>query len=637
LQVEENIKLHSGTDECKNSLGKIPYSEDKEYSASLAHYNPTSYKAIHYERQPQLKLKHVFDLRPLYENLPLWCSRAPRTSTPADSFTLRLEFLLPDRRKIKRDSLVFDLVSTKEYEAAQHGLMYARALFDTIVGELYTYKGITFKKGLQIGPSWIENGVKTCALLSLSACSNRTAISDIFVFATHVIFSAEDLHHMQAINIALWFNDTLLGSMDIGIDDDTYDYLEFARKFYSNAYIQKMVYSTVKNRNILYAFREEKARLGMMVKTGAGWDPVEIKTREDIYHSVLQHNVVEFIPAVNRASEEYPSIITIETDPGDVLVRILGKEKSWKFNTYITEKICRVLDTYKIRYMVKFSGNKGWHIQIPIELTEPFKPYQQVVEAIVNRDLCGLPREEQMLAMMLNFVQLEDVKSYKDPFFVARRFVDLVGAHIMFYELEDIHKVLESSDLKRLLLRVNPVCREDLLRKGSGIYETERGPVKAEIPQILSINPYSKFRRQFKLLIDHSSNKREGKLRSVFSLHSKTGLVSIPASLHKDEKGLTRFDRSMWSYSTVRQSADAERVYNHLEREQQDSHLFSDPTELWKINSDVKGFGEFLEDHKGLLVYLLQNGGEALELLDAKTALWVNAVLWKKYSQFDSV
>lgn len=31
-----------------------------------------------------------------------------------------------------------------------------------------------------------------------------------------------------------------------------------------------------------------------------------------------------------------------------------------------------------------------------------------------------------------------------------------------------------------------------------------------------------------------------------------------------------------------------------------------------------------------VLLYLLQNGGEALELLDTSTALWVNASLWKK-------
>ncbi|MBU7028416.1 MAG: hypothetical protein HXS48_15900, partial [Theionarchaea archaeon] len=91
---------------------------------------------------------------------------------------------------------------------------------------------------------------------------------------------------------------------------------------------------------------------------------------------------------------------------------------------------------------------------------------------------------------------------------------------------------LTLNDLKRLCLRVSPVRREDFLKKGSDIYESVHGPVKVEIPQILSINPYSKFRRQFKLLIDHSSNKKEGKLRSVFSLHSKSGLVSVPAVLY---------------------------------------------------------------------------------------------------------
>ncbi len=583
----------------------------------------SSYKAIHYERQTQLKLRHLFNLHQFYKSLPHWCSTV-NPSVPG-FFVLKFEFVFPRRRKIKRHSLVFDLTSTKEFEASQAGLMYARSLFDIFVDEYYTCNDHTFTAGLQIGPSWIDRGkTRTCAVLALPSTQE---ISDMLTFATRAIFSSEELHHMEAITGSLSHNGRLLGVMDIPSERCT-DLLRCAEKFYSSTRIQEVLYTSMKDRNVLYTFKNgEGLRQGMMIKTDDGWDPVEIKKLEDIHQSVRECGVVEFIPAVNRSNEDYPSIITIETDPGDMLVSVLGAKKSWVLNTYITEKIMRVLDRYRIKYMVKFSGNKGWHVLIPVELREPFQSYQEVVEAIVIKDLHKLPDDEQMVAYMVNLMQLEDVKSYKDPFFVARRFVDLMGAHVMFFKLRDIHTILTLNDLKRCLLKVSPWrnARHD-------IFKTERGPVKVEIPQIVSINPYSKFRRQFKLLIDHSSNKKEGKIRSVFSLHSKTGLVSIPALLYTDEKGLTKFDEKMWDYDLVRKLAGAERVYDEIESEDMSmsDYPLLELARKWEVNQNLKGFQQFMDDHRGLLIYLLQNGGEALELLDTQTALWVNANLWKK-------
>lgn len=530
--------------------------------------------------------------------------------------------------------MVFDLVSAKEYEAAHQGLMYARSMVDIFADELYKYKGYTFSRGLQIGPSWIDNGkVKTCAVLTMTAPSQMHAdltTSDVLTFVTRVIFSHEELNHMQAVTAKVYCNGELLGFMGIEPENTSYEHVESAQKYYSSETIQKILYTNVENRNVLYAFKTEKGiRLGMMVKTEDIWNPVEIQEIDDIYRSVHNVDVVEFIPAVNRKDQDYPSMITIETDPGDMLLHVLGRRKTWVFSTYVTEKILNILDQYHIHYNVKFSGNKGWHIIIPVELHEPLHTYQNVVEAIVNKELGNLPDEEKVPAMMANLMQLEDVKSYKDPFFVARRFVDLIGAHIMFYELTDIHTVLTLTDLRRLCLRVSPVRREDFLRKGSDLYDTVHGPVKVEIPQVLSINPYSKFRRQFKLLIDHSSNKKEGKLRSVLSLHSGSGLVSIPAGLYKDN-GLTKIDRRMWDYDFIRDLANPERVYDLIEGEPDDRYPLLDLVKKWEVNHDVNGFEQFLSDHKGLLIYLLQNGGEALELLDTHTARWVNASLWKR-------
>lgn len=619
-----------------NSL--VPKSVYKDFSRERSEpdlpvsLKPTSYKAIHYERQTQLKVKHFFNLNPFYHVLPRWCSRAPKPYKPGDSFTLKFEFVLPDRRKIKRDTLVFDLISTKEYEAAQAGLMYARSLFDIFADEHYTYNGYTFKTGLQIGPSWADQEmVKTCAVLPLPVPKSPVVFPDVIAFAAKAVFSADELHHMQKVTITVYFNDCILGLIEV-TTNTVFEPLDFVETFYSNPSIQKVLYARTENRNILYAFKNEDGttRQGMMIKTSTGWNPVEITEKNDIATSVNHCGVLEFIPAVNRVNQEYPSVITIETDPGDLFTTVLGQKKSWIFNTYITEKIMNVLDAYKIVYTVKFSGNKGWHIQIPVELTEPFDIYQKVVEAIVNKDIHGLPKDIQVPAMMANLMQLEDVKSYKDPFFVARRFVDLVGAHVMFYQLRDIHTVLQLHDLKKLMVRIRPVSRGDFLKRHTDLYETSRGPVKVDIPQVLSINPYSKFRRQFKLLIDHSSNKREGKLRSVFSLHSKTGLVSIPALLHT-EKGITRFDERMWDYDFVRSRAQAKYVYNQLEGvAPENGYPLLELAQKWEVNYDVTGFEQFLKDHKGLLIYLLQNGGEALELLDTPTALWVNAHLWER-------
>ncbi|MBU7024465.1 MAG: hypothetical protein HXS40_09905, partial [Theionarchaea archaeon] len=383
--------------------------------------------------------------------------------------------------------------------------------------------------------------------------------------------------------------------------------------------------NAISGRNVLFTLKTSQGsmRQGMMVKTLSGWQNVVITCKEDLYRSVVDHGITEFIPAVNRVDEDYPSIITIETDPGSMMEAVLGKRKSWILNTYITEKILSILERYNLYYLVKFSGNKGWHIQLPVELETPFDVYQEVVEAIVNKNVDTLPTEEQINAVMANILQLEDVKSYKDPFFVARRFVDLVGARVMFYELKDIHTILTLHELKTLLLRIAPMRREDYLLRNLDICETSRGPVRVEVPQLLSLNPYSRFRRQFKLLIDHSSNKKEGKLRSVFSLHSKTGLVSLPALLNPHDR--TRFDPRMWDYDFVRAWARAERVYNKALK---DTRLV-ESVQPMNVNEGSR-FEQFLKDNRGLLIYLLQNGGEALELLTTPAALWVNAHLWEK-------
>jgi len=130
------------------------------------------------------------------------------------------------------------------------------------------------------------------------------------------------------------------------------------------------------------------------------------------------------------------------------------------------------------------------------------------------------------------------------------------------------------------------------------------------------------------LLIDHSSNKKEGKLRSVFSLHSKSGLVSVPAVLYTDKK-FTRFDKRMWDYDSVCRLANPEKVYNQLEGISPREYPLLELARKWDMNYNLTGFEKFLNDHKGLLVYLLQNGGEALELLNTHTARWVNANLYK--------
>jgi hypothetical protein len=627
--ITKKIDANLWRDERKNNIPRRNEFQTTKTNRIHPVTKNRSYKAIHYERQTQLRFRHMFSLQPFYEQLRSWCNRISYYNPGI--VTLKFDFTLPERRRIKRSSMVFDLTSTKEYEAAHMGLMYARSLFDIFVDELYRYSGYTFDKGLQIGPSWTEKDkVKTCAVLSLPAFTGSYkgfTVTDILIFATQAIFSSEDLNHMQAVTAKVFYNNELIGIMDITPERQG----EFVscEKYYSSEQVQTILYKSIENRNVLYAFKTENGiRQGMMVKTDTTWKPVEIHNRKDIFETVTKSGVTEFVPAVNRINEEYPSIITIETDPGDMFVTVLGKKKSWHMNTFVTERILKVLDEYHIQYMVKFSGNKGWHIQIPVELKEPLRIYQETVEAIVNKELGNLPDEEQVPAMMANLMQLEDVKSYKDPFFVARRFVDLVGARVMFYELKDIHKVLTLDDLQRLCLRMSPVYREDFLKKGLDIFEAEKGPVKAEIPQVLSINPYSRFRRQFKLLIDHSSNKKEGKLRSILSLHSGSNLVSIPALLYKDVT--TKIDKKMWDYDYLCQLALPGNVYDVLEKHPIDEYPLKELANKWEINEDVKGFEQFLKDHRGLLIYLLQHGGEALELLDTSTAIWVNTHLWKR-------
>jgi len=73
----------------------------------------------------------------------------------------------------------------------------------------------------------------------------------------------------------------------------------------------------------------------------------------------------------------------------------------------------------------------------------------------------------------------------------------------------------------------------------------------------------------------------------------------------------------------------SEKVYNQLEGISPREYPLLELARKWDMNYNLNGFEKFLNDHKGLLVYLLQNGGEALELLNTHTARWVNANLYK--------
>ncbi len=279
---------------------------------------------------------------------------------------------------------------------------------------------------------------------------------------------------------------------------------------------------------------------------------------------------------------------------------------------------------------MKFSGNKGWHVQIPVELKRPFRTYQEVYEAIINKESMRLEGEEREVAIRQNLLEAEGVKSYSDPFFAARRFVDLVGARVMFYELEDIESVLTLRDIRKLNAGIRSATRDDF-SKPSNIFYFGDIPVIADVPQLISINPYSRYRRAFKLLIDHSSNKREGKLRAVFSLHSKTALASIPVRMAHDDRGVV-FPKPLKDYDFVAALANPERVIRQLNGESTDRirYPYKQLMNWWIVNEDLSGFERFIDDHRGLLVYLLQNRGEKMELLDTNTALWVNSTLWEK-------
>jgi hypothetical protein len=84
----------------------------------------------------------------------------------------------------------------------------------------------------------------------------------------------------------------------------------------------------------------------------------------------------------------------------------------------------------------------------------------------------------------------------------------------------------------------------------------------------------------------------------------------------------------MWDYDFVCDAADPETVCNNLKEES--NYPFLELARTREINHRTDGFEQFLKDHRGLLIYLLQNGGEALELLDTPTARWVNANLWER-------
>ncbi len=316
----------------------------------------SAYRAIGYERQSQLKLRHKFDtdaIDPLIDAI----GNVNYTPSPENNFSIRFDLSPVVSRKIKRGGPAYDLTSIREGETYYDAMSKIMKLAQDLMYEMNSVGGYTISSGPHI---WgyvddADHTIKTRVEYDIpTVYRNRPVDVELVAkFFSTLMFSVEEVNYARKATASVLFNGEVLASTELSEAQKMNPALEFAKTYYANEEVQNILWDMVKNRNSLYVFLVEKEfedgsvekyiRPGRMILTDNGWEEVEITRKQDIADAVQNNGVVEFIPAVNRIDEMYPSVITIETDPGDMMVHMLGKEKTWRFNSYIIEKVCTVL------------------------------------------------------------------------------------------------------------------------------------------------------------------------------------------------------------------------------------------------------------------------------------------------------
>lgn len=569
-------------------------------------------KAVHYERQEQLYPDHKFDTGPAVEKLVDWYrSLGPLVPTD-DILTIQLDFILPYRRTKDWSGTFKSYRAVKKYEAAQKGITSAHKIFDTYVEDNYRFAGYPFTNGLQIDPSHRNNDNKVVVPIKFNL-KPHASLERVIKFAVEAVFTPDDINYMESAVLSLQRNGQEIGRTEVPEKETASDKLDIAPTYYDDPYVKSFIFKKCENRRILFGLRSESGsvREGAMIKKDGKWELIEINTEDDVPLVAKNDGVTSFIPALNSVDSVVPTFFSIESDPGDQMFSILGKEEAWKLNTYVIEKTCGTLDHYGIKYVVKFSGNKGWHIEIPINMKKPSVFYQKVVDAVMSEE-----EEEGM-----DQLELEHSKSYKDLFFMGRIFVELMGARVMYYGLDDIQKHLSFAQARDLGLDIHPISADDF--SNYGIYSQEEWDWAVDVPRLLSVNPRAKDRRYPQFLIDNSSDKKNGPLTAMLSLHRKSGLACIPALIERGPQGLMRFNPRMYDYNQVCELADPKKVLANID-------FWKPRAEYWPVNHGTTWIDGLFRDNIGLLEYDLRWGAERMELMTPVKARVVNSEVWKK-------
>lgn len=619
---------------------------------------------FYYERQNELDGRPGFDLDGMLD-LMSGAVAGLRDEPGLKDATARIEFdvVLPTKERVveegkKRKKTIR---AVHEQDAALSALHHADSLFCQMFQQDQQYlkavwptapsfEGVVVKHE----PSDPEGMVRSMRRVVSPEFKLDGEFDTIMSYFAYVLFDSEEACHYDAVTARVTLADSVGIELPLSREKKERKYsMDAVQAWYSRPEVARYLFEACENREVLFSFSNRSRPgitvdplgwLGVLLSEEAGepYKPsrkdkvvLEFSTPEDISDAVFRHGLVDIIPAGNKKEERVVRRISLETDPGDLFQKILGKDKAWRANTYVAQKMCRVLDRYGIRYLCKFSGNKGWHVEMDVRMAEPPAEYRRVVEFIAAQVM-----DDDKASQL----ELSKCKEYADPFFFARRFADVVGAKVMFSSLPGLLKegILGLDDLRKLSVPVREVTdreyetelwkyRKSVDSKADSVpWVVESGgkKYKVKFSDLVSINPYSKLKRTTKLLVDHSSNKYRGKLRALYSVNPKSGCVSVPAP-HEREKGWFSFSSPAWDLDRMKDVSLVDHAAGGLDgNDEPIPYDWAGLAKDAKPNKGVQPFERFCRDNRDWFYYLLKNGAESLELKEDYTGLWVEGYIW---------
>lgn len=241
----------------------------------------------------------------------------------------------------------------------------------------------------------------------------------------------------------------------------------------------------------------------------------------------------------------------------------------WEFSKLITHLFVKALNDHGINSVTtKFSGNKGFHIAVPFEAFPDVIPFKDDEGNLLNREVKDLfPEAPRKIAIYLLSFMTENYATIRDGgvdfdghFFsldYLKNIVTSSSQSLVAFQCSSCHSVLDSDFQKpRTVFRCSkcgheshPTGNPDVIRCEKCSHPVEFQVEKSGCPRCGSmLAPERKPNLLAVIEVDTVLISSRHLYRMPFSLHEKSGLVSIPIN----NEDILSFEKSFAKPNKIR-------------------------------------------------------------------------------------